>query len=140
MAQGDELTEELEAAAIPLNEWGPVGRETTAIEDYAYAASLLLAGLVADRAGDEALQAVWADAAAGVGAYQPPGPAGGTAGAGRTAGAADGSGAAAAAGEPETVDGPPDWRGLLDLLDEHGRTTFDDLWRAGSWSAIRTCR
>jgi hypothetical protein len=117
--EGDELTEELEAAAIPLNEWGPVGRETTATEDYAYAASLLLANLVADRAGDEALRAVWADAAAEVGAYQPPNPAGGTAGA--TAGAAAG-------GEPETVDGPPDWRGLLDLIDEHGRTTFDDLW------------
>src|SRR6185312_17254257 len=30
---------------------------------------------------------------------------------------------------PETVAGAPDWRGLLDLLDEHGATSDDDLWR-----------
>ena len=34
---------------------------------------------------------------------------------------------------PRTVDGPPDWRGLLDLLDEHARRSLDDLWR--TWVA-----
>jgi hypothetical protein len=34
------------------------------------------------------------------------------------------------------VDGPPDWRGLLDLLDEHGSGSFDDLWR--TWVARPT--
>ena len=30
---------------------------------------------------------------------------------------------------PETVTGAPDWRGLLDLLDEGGAASYDDLWR-----------
>ena len=36
----------------------------------------------------------------------------------------------------ETVDGPPDWRGLLDLLEEHSSSSFDDLWR--TWVARDT--
>ena len=116
-AEGDVLTPELEDAAIPLNAWGPIGRESTATEDYAYAATLMLAQAIAERAGPEALQAVWADAAARVGAYQPP-----TVGTG-------GADASPGPGEPETVEGPPDWRGLLDLLEAHGSTSFDDLWR-----------
>ena len=98
-ATGDELTPELEKARIPLNAWGSVGRETTATEDYAYAASLTLARAIAERAGaDGLLKAVWADASTRVGAYQPP---------------------AGAAGR--AVDGPPDWRGLLDLLEDADR-------------------
>ena len=30
---------------------------------------------------------------------------------------------------PETVDGPPDWRGLLDLLEDETGKDFTDLWR-----------
>ena len=48
-----------------------------------------------------------------IGAYQP----------------AAGEGAAAAAVAPETVDGPPDWRGLLDLLEARTGQDFTDLWR-----------
>lgn len=110
--RADELTDELRAARIPLNAWGPVGREDVAREDYAYAASLALARAIAGRAGDEALQAVWRDAAERVAAYRAP----------------DGS--------VERVDGPPDWRGLLDLLEEHGAASYDDLWRA--WVARPT--
>ena len=33
----------------------------------------------------------------------------------------------------EQVDGPPDWRGLLDLLEARTGTSFDDLWR--TWVA-----
>jgi len=109
------LTPALEAAKIPLNAWGAIGRETSAVEDYAYAATLALARGVAERAGPDGLRAVWADAAGRVGAYQPP--------------VIDGATPAA----PETVDGPPDWRGLLDLLDERGSASFDDLWR--TWVA-----
>ena len=116
---GDPLTPKLKAASIPLNAWGAIGRDSDQTEDYAYAATLELARSIADRAGPEALRAVWADAAAKVGAYQPP-----------VTGAAEATGAAAA---PETVSGAPDWRGLLDLLEAHSGKTFDDLWR--TWVA-----
>jgi hypothetical protein len=101
------LTPELGAARIPLNAWGEVGRAEDATESYAYAASLALAELVAQRAGDDGLAEVWSAAAARRSAYQPvtePGPV-------------------------ELVDGPPDWRGLLDLLEESTDRRFDDLWR-----------
>ena len=106
-AEPEPLTPELEAAAIPLNAWGPLGRDSGLTEDYAYAASLAFARAVAERAGDEALRAVWADAAAGLGAYQPP----------------------ASDGAPELVEGRPDWRGLLDLVEAKAGDSFDDLWR-----------
>ena len=112
---GSVLTPALEAARIPLNDWGAIGRETSATEDYAYAATLALAKAIAERAGSDGLRVIWADAAGRVGAYQP----------------SDDPGVA-----PETVDGPPDWRGLLDLLDERGWGSFDDLWRA--WVARPT--
>ena len=94
------------AAAIPLNAWGPVGSEPPATESYAYAASLVLARAIAQRAGTDGLQGVWRDAAAGVGAYQPAGAEGSEAGA-----------------------GPPDWRSLLDLLEDRTGMTYTDLWR-----------
>jgi len=112
---GDVLTPALEAARIPLNSWGAIGRETSAVEDYAYAATLALAKAIAERTGPDGLRVVWADAAGRVGAYQPPAAAG------------------AASAAPETVDGPPDWRGLLDLLEGQGSGSFDDLWR--TWVA-----
>jgi hypothetical protein len=108
----EELTDEMLAARIPLNGWGPVGSEDQAQEAYAYAASLTLARAIATRAGDVGLQAVWSDAAGGVGAYQPRG------------------------GQTETVEGPPDWRGLLDLLEARTDATYDDLWR--EWVARPT--
>ena len=109
----DELTDELRESRIPLNAWGPVGSGDIAEEDYAYAASLALAQAIAERAGDEGLRAVWVDAQARVGAYQPAG-----------------------GGAAEIVDGPPDWRGLLDLLEDRTEVTYDDLWR--EWVARDT--
>ena len=118
-------------AAIPLNAWpnttspatsggtdgsgteSPVDRAT---ETYGYAASLALARAIADRAGDAAMRRVWADAAAHTSAYQP-----GDAGPGGTASSTPFA--------PETVDGPPDWRGLLDLLETETGKDFSDLWR-----------
>jgi hypothetical protein len=48
---------------------------------------------------------VWTAAAGKVGAYQPVG------------------------GGSETVEAPPDWRGLLDLLEDRTEASYDDLWR-----------
>jgi len=115
-AAGDILTPALQKARIPLNAWGAVGRAPTKTEDYAYAATLALANAIAERAKPEGLRAVWADAAAHVGAYQPP--------------------AAAGPVTPELVAGPPDWRGLLDLLEARTGATYDDLWR--TWVARPT--
>jgi hypothetical protein len=97
------------AGAIPLNAWEAGGTQDPATELYAYAASLQLARDVAQRAGAEAMRAVWSDAARGIGAYQPD----------------------ASAEEP--VPGAPDWRGLLDLLEDHTGQGFGDLWH--TWVA-----
>jgi hypothetical protein len=105
----DKLTPTLEKSRIPLNAWGEIGRASAATEDYAYAASFALAQAIAQRAGGTSLQKVWQAAAERTGAYQPAHP-------GDTV-------------QPETVDGPPDWRGLLDLLEDETGKSFDDLWR-----------
>ena len=103
------LTDAQLDSRIPLNDWGSVGSEAIDEEDYAYAASLTLAKAIADRVGEPGLQATWAAAAARTGAYQPP------------------------AGATERVGEAPDWRGLLDLLEEHGAAPVEDLWR--TWVA-----
>ena len=127
------LTDALKEHAIPLNAWAipalagtPEGVPATtpdqedaaaATEAYGYAASLALARAIAERAGDDALRAVWADAAASIGAYQP----------------GSGLGAPAVKVEtssaPETTGAAADWRALLDLLEAHTGTDFTDLWR-----------
>jgi hypothetical protein len=107
------LTKKIAKGAIPLNAWTSDGSADGAAEAYGYAGSLALAKAIAKRAGDPALQRVWADAQGGMGAYQPVIPPGVT------------QGSAA----PETVGGPPDWRGLLDLLEAETGQAFTDLWR-----------
>jgi hypothetical protein len=113
-AAAPRLTDALAKVRVPLNAWGQggPGADATA-EAYGYAASLELAKAIAERAGDEALRGVWADASARVGAYQPP----------------SAPAEASPAGEPETVDAPPDWRGMLDLLEARTGGDFSDLWR-----------
>jgi hypothetical protein len=91
--------------AMPLNAWGPSDGEAPEAEAAAYVASLQLARDVAERAGADGLQRVWDLASRGVGAY-------------RADPAAEGA-----------AQGPPDWRGLVDLLEEETGTTYDDLWR-----------
>jgi hypothetical protein len=115
----NDVTKALRKSAIPLNAWGPVGKETTAVEDYAYAATLALAKAIAERAGPDGLRAVWADAAGHVGAYQPP--------------LASTGGATAPPPEPGKAAGPPDWRNLLDLLEAETPATYGDLWK--TWVA-----
>lgn len=92
-------------AAIPLNAWRPTGIEQPASETWAYAASLELARQIAVRSGPEAMRIVWSNAARGIGAYQP------------------------AIGGSEPAPGPPDWRGLLDLVESGTGMDFTDLWR-----------
>ena len=92
--------------AIPLNAWGPTGSVPAQSDAWAYAASLDLARVIAERAGPDGLRAVWQAAAHGIGAYQPD----------------------QAAVEPAL--GPPDWRGLLDLLEDRTGKPFADLWLA----------
>ncbi|HKG57531.1 MAG TPA: hypothetical protein VKA85_09800 [Candidatus Limnocylindrales bacterium] len=108
------LTDALRKSRIPLNAWGAVGREASATEDYAYAASLTLATELAKRAGQDGLKEVWAAAANGEAAYQP---------------SEHPDAGAAAAASPEKASGAPDWRGLLDLLEDRTGKKYDDLWR-----------
>jgi hypothetical protein len=110
-----ELTPELTKARIPLNAWPAsevgVPPADRAAEDYAYAASYALAVAIAQRAGLDGLREVWRAAAAGEAAYQPP--------------HVD----AGAARPPESDTGAPDWRGVLDLLEDRTGESYDDLWR-----------
>jgi hypothetical protein len=128
------LTPELAAAKAPLNAWGPVGSTEAAAEDYGYAASAELARLIAERAGTVGLARVWNAARQGIGAYQPPGSI--SAGAATPGAAVPGVGMPADGGRANPIAtevgaGPPDWRGLLDLLEERTGRKYDDLWR--SW-------
>lgn len=95
--------------AIPLNAWGSSETEDAATELYAYAACQQLARDIAARAGPDALRALWARAARGIGAYQPD------------------------TSSEEPVTSAPDWRGLLDLLEDQTGQDFGDLWR--TWVA-----
>jgi hypothetical protein len=118
------LSKEQLAQPIPLNAWGPVGSDASADEDYGYLASAEIARLIGERAGPEALKDVWQAARTGIGAYQPP-PTDPTGNDALSSDRRVGLTGRAEAGSP-----PPDWRGLLDLLEERTRKSFDDLWRA----------
>ena len=125
-----ELSDEVAASRLALNAWPQRADDgNPASETYGYAASYELARLIAERAGDDALRLVWADAAGLVGAYQPPaGSLAGTGTGGTGTGGAAGTGAGATRA-PETLTTAPDWRSLLDLLEEHSDARFTDLWR-----------
>ena len=122
-ADGPRMTDEVRAAAFPLNSWAADdGQETSAAADaYGYAASFALAKELVDRVGTDVLAEVWSDAAAGTGAYQPPTP--GTVAGGVATGGATGAAA------PEGVGGAPDWRALLDLLEARSGQDLAPLWR-----------
>ncbi len=91
--------------AIPLNAWGTGAGATPGSDAYAYPASAELAREIAARAGAERLRAVWDLASRRIGAYRPE------------------------PGTEEQVTDAPDWRGLLDLLDDRTGQDFADLWR-----------
>jgi hypothetical protein len=102
------LTDDLLANKIPLNDWGEIGAVQIGVEEYAYAATYHLAGLIFDRTSIPGLQAVWRGADASEMAYQP----------------------AHSPGAPQTgVGGDVEgWQQLLDLLDQRAGANFDDLW------------
>ena len=119
-AASPEVTDEARAASFPLNAWAASDGQgpTTAADAYGYAASLALANALADQVGADVLATVWSDAAAGTGAYQPP--------------ALDtdvGGGTATGATALEGVEGAPDWRALLDLLEARSGEDLTPLWR-----------
>jgi hypothetical protein len=134
------LTDELRDEAVPLNAWSaeggtegdpgvttegtPDGQAPAGAEAYGFAASLALAEAIAERAGDDALRNVWAAAAGGIAAHQPPDATGGDA-----TGAAVTEPAPSTVTDPELVTGTSDWRGLLDLLEAETGRDFTDLWR-----------
>jgi hypothetical protein len=102
-----ELTRDLLDARNPLNDWGEVGREDLAIEDFAYAATYEVAGRIANRTDLDGLRQVWAAASSREHAYLLP----------------DGS------ADPARVTlGQPGWQRLLDLLEERTDGRYDDLW------------
>jgi hypothetical protein len=102
------LPDDPSGAAVPLNAWSPGEGPDPASEAWAYAASLELARAIAQRAGAVRLRAVWSNAERGVGAYGP---------------------TTEATEAAEAAPGPPDWRGLLDLLESVTGEDFTDLWR-----------
>jgi len=125
-----ELTPEMIAARIPLNAWNPLTTDDKLIQDYGYAASAKLAALVAQRAGTDGLARVWQAIRDGVAPYQPtglrsPDRAGSDGMGGMDGGAMPGSDVAPTETRPAT----PDWRGLLDLLEDRTGQRYDDLWR-----------
>lgn len=107
-----ELADVPREAALPLNAWGPASTTPTAADDYGYAASLALAREIATLVGDDLLRTTWIAASAGRPAYQPAGTTGGEAEAGAAA---------------------PDWRALLDLLEDRAgpgaAAALERLWR-----------
>ena len=109
------ITPELAASAAPLNTWS--GSDATAgatsetpatalADRYGRAASVTIASKLYTLVGASGLQTVWRAASAREAAYQPPG---------------------------QTVaslvsDGPPEWRGLLDLIQERTGIDSSSLW------------
>ncbi len=104
------MTPALQAVARPLNAWAvgdaapAPGTERSALEAYGYAASVELARRIAEQTGPAGLQRVWAAIGSGVAPYQPP------------------------TGPTERLTGAPDWRGLLDLLEDDGTIHVASLW------------
>jgi uncharacterized protein YaiE (UPF0345 family) len=104
-----ELSDDLLAARIPLNDWGAIASEDADTEAFAYAATYHLAGLIHDRTDDDGLRTVWRAAVDDEASYQP----------------------IHAVGEPVSGadEGQPGWQRLLDLLEERTGAAFTDLWQ-----------
>ena len=108
--QAYDLTNDLLASKIPLNDWGALGTVDASTESYAYAASYHLATLIFARTDLAGLRSVWNAVHNGEMAYQPANPAG-----------------RAEAGRPIAFLA---WQELLDLLEERTGANYDDLWAA----------
>ncbi len=114
----ESITPVLAVAALPLNTWSgddalaasAASVSTTPVSDladlYGRAASVTIACRIYDLVGAEGLQAVWRAASAREAAYQ----------------------SAGQVAQPLVSDGPPDWRGLLDLIVERTGKDASALW------------
>jgi tetratricopeptide (TPR) repeat protein len=102
-----QMTDRIRQAAIPFNDWITEGVPSSATDAYLYAATLTVAGEIADLAGQSGLQAVWRAARAGTAAYQP----------------REGL-------VVEHQSGPIDWRRFLDLLETTTGQSFENIWHA----------
>ena len=105
-----DLTDDLLAYKIPLNDWGSLGTVDLGVEDYSYAATYHLALLIFERTDFDGLRRVWSAVDAAEMSYQPL--------------HADGP---PRKGVPALL---PGWQQLLDLLDERTGASYDDLWSA----------
>lgn len=103
-----QLTDALRAHRIALNDWGAIGAESSAVEQYAYAATYELANLIARRTDAAGLRRVWQAADVAEMAYQPI------------------HGGAPEQGVAFTQQG---WQRFLDLLEQRTGATYADLWR-----------
>jgi hypothetical protein len=111
----ESITPALQAAAIPLNTWTGGGSATSSTgstgstdlaDRYGRAAAVTLAGRLYSLVGSDGLQAVWRAASGREAAYQPKGQ----------------------VGLSQVSDGPPDWRGFLDLIAERTGIDATGLW------------
>jgi len=111
----ESITPALAAAAAPLNTWSGADATSSATSEtpataladrYGRAASVTIASKLYALVGASGLQTVWRAASAREAAYQPPGQ----------------------AVASLVSDGPPDWRGLLDLIEERTGTDPTSLW------------
>ena len=100
------LTERLQAAAVPLNDWVSSGQPSSATDAYLYGATLEVARRIAALAGQDGLRTVWLAARSGISAYQP------------THGSKD----------PAAPGHPLDWRALLDLLEQTTGSQYGAIW------------
>ena len=111
----ESITPALQAVAIPLNAWSgtatPAGAAGTSAgtdlaDRYGRAASVTLAAQLYGLVGATGLQAVWRAASGREAAYQPQ----------------------VHIGPSLVSDGPPDWRGFLDLIAERTGTDASGAW------------
>lgn len=111
----ESITPALQAAALPLNAW--TGADSTATsaskastsdlaDRYGRAAAVTVAGRLYALVGADGLQAVWRAASGREAAYQPHDQ----------------------VGPSDVSDGPPDWRGFLDLIAERTGIDASGLW------------
>jgi hypothetical protein len=111
----ESITPALQAAALPLNAWtgadpaatSPSKTSTSDLADrYGRAAAVALANRLYTLVGGDGLQAVWRAASGREAAYQPQDQ----------------------VGPSDVSDGPPDWRGFLDLIAERTGVDASGLW------------
>ena len=106
-----QMTASIAAKRIQLNAWADAGQASKDDDTYAYVAAPDLAKAIAKRAGDDVLMTIWLAASQRQSAYQPA------------------HLAAGASPEISPSSSAPDWRGLLDYLEERTGVAYEDLWR-----------